>query len=87
MERHVKNYLQAFGYDESDTILCESCGNKAVDIHHVESRSSFGSKRKKEQDEVSNLIALCRPCHDEAHGYQSRIVKEALKEIVRRRST
>jgi hypothetical protein len=68
MEKHVKNYLQAFGYDESSFIPCEMCGAKSVDIHHIEPRSKFGSKRKDEQDHISNLVALCRDCHDRAHG-------------------
>ena len=84
MKPHVRNYLKHFGYDESDRILCEYCGsNNAVDVHHLEPRSSFGSKRKKEQDEVTNLIALCRFHHDHAHG--SKEFKLILKEIILKR--
>jgi Fe2+ or Zn2+ uptake regulation protein len=87
MQRHTANYLKAFGYDESDVIMCEACQKRVcVDIHHVEPRSAFGSTRKHEQDHHSNLVGLCRECHDEAHGYQSRIVKEALKKIIQKRS-
>lgn len=46
MERHVKNYLKAFGFSGIEFIPCESCGNSAVDIHHIHPRSFFGSKRK-----------------------------------------
>lgn len=85
MEPHVKNYFKAFGYDKSDTILCEACGGVSVDIHHVEPRSKFGKKRKDEQDDPGNLVALCRACHDDAHGPNSREVKEVLKRIIERR--
>jgi 5-methylcytosine-specific restriction endonuclease McrA len=67
MRPHVKNYLKAFGYDEADTILCEKCGTKAVDIHHIEFRSRFGRKRNAERDAPENLVALCRTCHEAAH--------------------
>lgn len=86
MEKHVKNYMEALGYDKCDTILCEACGKVGVDIHHIEFRSSFGSKRKGEQDAIDNLICLCRSCHDEAHGYESRKIKLVLLEIVKRRN-
>lgn len=79
---HVKNYYRHFGYDESDTILCECCGAPAVDIHHIEPRSSFGSKRKRDQDDPGNLIALCRMHHDMAHGKDSRLWKIAFKKLV-----
>jgi len=83
---HIKNYFKAFGYDESSRILCEYCGSGiGVEIHHVEPRSSFGSKRKDEQDHVDNLIALCRLHHHNAHDIWSRNWKIKFKEIVRQR--
>lgn len=69
MEKHVANYLKAFGYDGSSFIACELCGDKATDIHHIEPRSKFGSTRKVEQDHPDNLIALCRLCHEFAHRH------------------
>jgi 5-methylcytosine-specific restriction endonuclease McrA len=62
MKRHVKNYLKAHGYGEQDIIPCEKCGAVAVDIHHKKFKSQGGT------DDVENLIALCRKCHDRAHG-------------------
>jgi len=85
MQRHVLNYFRALGYHLGDFIPCEVCGSKSVDIHHVEPRSKFGSKTKEEQDDVSNLVALCRPCHDKAHGPQSLGCKMQLKEIIKLR--
>ena len=85
MERHVKNYLDAFGFSGMEFMPCEVCGASAVDIHHVEPRRNFGSKRKVEQDKVDNLVALCRNCHDKAHGPSSRHWKEMLKDITKSR--
>jgi len=62
MKPHVKNYLKHYGYGEQDVILCEQCGKQAVDIHHKKLKSQQGT------DEIDNLIALCRKCHDAAHG-------------------
>lgn len=70
MQKHTKNYLDHHGYTTADFIPCEVCGAKSVDIHHIEPRSKFGSKRKEEQDNINNLIALCRICHDKAHSYE-----------------
>lgn len=83
MQNHTKNYLKHFNYTIADTILCERCKQLAVDIHHIIPRSKFGSKRKEEQDNVMNLIALCRDCHDKAHA--EKITKDELFEIVKRR--
>ena len=80
MQPHIRNYLQSRGYDESDVILCEVCGDVAVDIHHIVPRSKFGSKRKKEQDDPSNLIGVCRVCHDKAHSGE--LTKEYLRLLV-----
>jgi len=38
---------------------CEYCGKKAVDIHHIQSRGQGGS------NDINNLIALCRKCHND----------------------
>ena len=84
MQNHVKNYFKAFGYDESSFIPCELCGAKAIDIHHVRPRSSFGSKIKEEQDQPHNLIALCRICHEFAHSVHKRF-KSRIKEVIKQR--
>jgi cytochrome c553 len=82
---HVANYFQAFGYDKSSFIPCEWCGAKSVEIHHVEPRSKFGSKNKAEQDAASNCIALCRSCHNDAHGPESKMIKVMFKSIIAKR--
>jgi 5-methylcytosine-specific restriction endonuclease McrA len=62
MKKHVKTYLDFFGYDQSSWIPCEMCGQTAVDIHHIEARGMGGSQTK---DTIDNLQALCRKCHTE----------------------
>ena len=78
MQKYVKTYLDAFGYGMDDFIRCELCGMRGSDIHHVIPRSKFGKKRKDEQDLITNLICLCRPCHDLAHKTD---ISEKLTEI------
>ena len=60
MKPHTKIYLTHFNYSEVDFIPCECCGQKAVDIHHIESRGMGGSRKT---DTIDNLMALCRTCH------------------------
>lgn len=60
MKKHVKVYLDQFGYTGDEFIPCEVCGLKAVDIHHIDCRGMGGSKEK---DRIENLMALCRACH------------------------
>lgn len=84
MQAHTKNYLKAMGLTPADYISCEFClKQQAVDCHHVIPRSKFGKKRKAEQDHISNLIALCRNCHNLAHD--NKISKEELQLIVNKR--
>ena len=65
MKKHVKTYLDYFGYNTIDFIPCEVCGCKAVDIHHLEPKGMGGSKTK---DFIENLIALCRKHHEYCHN-------------------
>jgi HNH endonuclease len=62
MKKHVKTYLDYFGYDETSWIPCEMCGQTAVDINHIDARGMGGSKLK---DNIENLMAMCRKCHME----------------------
>ena len=61
MKKHIKNYLKFHGKGEQDIILCEKCGQVAVDIHHKKYKSQGGT------DDIDNLIALCRKCHSDIH--------------------
>lgn len=75
MKTYTKIYLDYFKYTTADFIPCEICGGKAVDIHHIEARS----KRKDLLNDISNLMALCRECHN-TYGDKVRF-KNYLKEI------
>ncbi len=77
MQRHKKNYLKHLWYPEY--INCEVCWNIAVDVHHIVLRSHFWKNKKEEQDNIENLIGLCRICHEKAHKYE--YTKEFLQEI------
>lgn len=61
MKKYTKIYLDHFGYDTSDFIPCELCGSEAKDIHHIQARSIAKSK----ENDITNLMALCRKCHYE----------------------
>jgi len=63
MTKYLKTYLDYFGMDTSDFIPCEICMAKAVDIHHIEARGMGGTSDPK-INEIGNLMALCRSCHD-----------------------
>lgn len=82
MKPHIKLYLTAYNYDVSSYIPCEMCGNKASDIHHIESRGMGGTKKP---DRIENLMALCRPCHN-YHGdikrYKSYIYKVHMMNMI-----
>lgn len=76
MSNYKKKYIKHKGYAYDDYIGCENCGNRAVDVHHIIFKSHcFGEDR----DDVKNLIALCRECHDLAHS--SKKFNDKLKTI------
>ena len=73
MKIHVRIYFDYFGYGEQDFIPCEICKSRSTDIHHVKYKSRGG------QDDIGNLMALCRKHHNQAHN---EILKEnELREI------
>lgn len=60
MKPHVALYHKAMGYYPGEWIPCELCDATAVDIHHIEARGMGGTSQ---QDEIGNLMALCRGHH------------------------
>lgn len=77
MKRYKHNYINSLGLTSADVILCEVCGTVAVDVHHVTPRSLGGT------DEPSNLIALCRSDHSDAHSGE--LERGYLQGVVERR--
>ena len=57
---------------------CEVCGSLAQDVHHIVGKGMGGRSR---DDRDNNLIALCRPCHESAHGIDSKKIREKLLAI------
>jgi len=75
MQAHTKIYMNYFGYGEQDFVPCEVCGAKSVDVHHLNGRG-------KGKDVIENLVALCRKCHNAAHGLEKTYLhKDVLKAI------
>jgi hypothetical protein len=70
MKPHAKNYLTHFDLGEQDFIYCEyhyikyGAFIRAVDLHHIVYRSQGGT------DDINNIVALCRDCHNLAHAEQ-----------------
>jgi 5-methylcytosine-specific restriction endonuclease McrA len=77
MKKHTAIYMNHFGYDINDFIPCEVCGAKSVDIHHINARG-LGGNPKGDKDVITNLQALCRPCH--IYYGDKKQYKEFLKE-------
>ena len=70
---YKNKYLKFKGYGEQDFVLCENCGKRAVDVHHLVLRSHGGT------DNPDNLILLCRNCHEKAH--KDKEFNEMLKKL------
>jgi 5-methylcytosine-specific restriction endonuclease McrA len=70
--------MSAFGFSIADFVPCEVCGNRAVDIHHIENRK-MGGDPQGNKDVIDNLQALCRNCHLEYGDVPE--LKEKLKQI------
>lgn len=60
MKKYTKIYFDFFGYTTADFIPCEVCGAKSVDTHHIIARSIARNLI----NHISNLMAVCRSCHD-----------------------
>ena len=52
---------------------CEKCG-RFRKFHELECHHTFFTRRKGQdwRDDPVNLLALCRPCHDQAHNREFR---------------
>jgi 5-methylcytosine-specific restriction endonuclease McrA len=84
MKPYTEKYLKAFGFTKDDFVPCEICKNRSTEIHHIERQGSFGSKKKDKCNDLSNLIALCRECHNKAHSNE--YTKDYLKHLILNRN-
>jgi 5-methylcytosine-specific restriction endonuclease McrA len=77
MKKHIKIYLDYFGYCEQDIIPSEVSGDPANSIHHIKYKSQGG------KDEIENLIALTDKEHKQAHRLDKKrfLSAEELREI------
>lgn len=74
-KKKVFRSKEMYDHYRKNHTICERCHDLAVDPHHIIFRSQGGS------DMPMNLIALCRACHDEAHGVNSRMFRIELQLI------
>ena len=58
-------------------LLCERCGGIGTETHHIIFKGRSGANR---DDRDSNLLRVCRACHNYFHGSNS---KEAREEAFR----
>ena len=72
MIKYKRDYFKHYGVGEQDILLC-ICGAVAVDLHHIVFKSKGGA------DHFSNLIPLCRSCHE--LGHSNKEFNESLKQL------
>lgn len=63
---------------DRDGNVCILCGRPATDVHHVTFRSQGG------EDDINNVVCLCRACHEAAHGVNARRYRELFKTYLER---
>jgi len=87
MKKHIKIYLDFFGYNVGSIVLCEICGKQAVDVHHIEARGMGGKNH--DADRIENLQAACRDCHltyGDKKQYENILKSIHMKKIAQRHS-
>lgn len=75
MQKYTKVYFDYFRYTIADFVPCEICSSRATEIHHILNRSH----RKDLENDITNLMAICRSCHNEFGDKKQHI--ESLKKI------
>jgi hypothetical protein len=74
MTPYAKIYFKHFNYATEADVICEGCLGQAVEIHHIHGRG-------KGKNIISNLIALCRKCHERAHSSKNYVSKSEFEYI------
>jgi len=68
MEKYTKTYLTSFGYsltDNNQFVNCECCDGRASEIHHILNKNRLIQHGLlKVKDDMFNIMAICRQCHD-----------------------
>jgi 5-methylcytosine-specific restriction endonuclease McrA len=55
---------------EIDKKQCQLCGtDKKLCVHHIDG-SGYTSKKKNSNNDIENLITLCKSCHTKLHWWQ-----------------
>lgn len=79
---HYKNYLKSSYWSEvrrmvllRDDFTCQDCQQKRLlEIHHKTYRHAGNEKRH-----LSDLVTLCRACHQARHDKKKRTLKRVKK--------
>lgn len=79
MQNYQSKFLKSRGLDASDFIACEFCGKQAEDIHHI--LSSYRWERTC-FDDWSDLIAVCRDCHEYFTKHATHVLRKNLLFLV-----
>lgn len=75
------DYMESKAWDKKrikrlkkDSYTCQNCGekNKPLDVHH-KTYERLGHER------MSDLVSLCRQCHDETHGKRPHLAFEVCR--------
>jgi len=61
----AEQYKEAF--DSYDGYCAFGCGAKAELVHHRDGKSLYNSNPEEVNNELSNLLPLCFPCHSSLH--------------------
>lgn len=85
MQKYVKDYLKSRKIDpDFDTVVCELCYygewkmTQAVDVHHIEQ----SMRKRTHKPDGSDLIGLCRECHNRIHSRNNKENRDKLLELV-----
>lgn len=75
MKNYTKTLFDFFGYDTSDTILCECCSVVAVDVMHLWPKGKYPEIK----NDIFNLMAGCRRCHDTLSNKKEMLLQKHLE--------
>jgi len=82
MKKYIEIYTNYFNIGEQDRFNCEyCCANNGSEIHHIKYKSRGGN------DEIENLIGLCKQCHLRSHNQlEPYITEKQLLKIIKNRN-